>query len=34
VIAVAALPREAGTGKLPAAAFAAWADRVLAAGHD
>jgi acyl-coenzyme A synthetase/AMP-(fatty) acid ligase len=34
VIAVAALPREAGTGKLPAGAFAAWADRVFAAGQD
>ena len=31
VIAVAALPREAGTGKLPAGAFAAWAERALAA---
>ncbi len=31
VIAVEALPREAGTGKLPAAAFAAWADRALTA---
>jgi len=34
VVAVAALPREAGTGKLPATTFAAWADRVLAAGRD
>ena len=34
IVAVAALPREAGTGKLPAGAFAAWADRVLAAAHD
>lgn len=31
IVAVAALPREPGTGKLPAGAFAAWADRVLAA---
>ena len=30
VVAVAALPREPGTGKLPAGAFAAWAEQVLA----
>ena len=30
VVAVAALPREPGTGKLPAAAFAAWAEHALA----
>lgn len=33
IVAVAALPREPGTGKLPAGALAAWADRVLAAGR-
>jgi len=31
IVAVDALPREASTGKLPALAFAAWAERVLAA---
>ena len=31
VIPVASLPREAGTGKLPALSFAAWAERTLAA---
>ena len=30
IVAVAALPREPGTGKLPAQAFAAWAERALA----
>ena len=30
IVAVAALPRELGTGKLPAQAFAAWAERALA----
>ena len=30
IVAVAALPREAGTGKLPAGAFASWARRALA----
>ncbi|MES2993417.1 MAG: AMP-binding protein [Pseudomonadota bacterium] len=30
LVAVAALPREPGTGKLPAGAFAAWAQRTLA----
>jgi acyl-coenzyme A synthetase/AMP-(fatty) acid ligase len=30
IVAVAALPREAGTGKLPAGTFAAWAERMLA----
>ena len=32
IVAVAALPREPGTGKLPAGRFAAWAERALAAG--
>lgn len=31
IVAVAALPREPGTGKLPAGPFAAWAERALAA---
>ena len=31
VVAVPELPRSEGTAKLPAAAFAAWAERVLAA---
>jgi acyl-coenzyme A synthetase/AMP-(fatty) acid ligase len=31
IVAVDALPREPGTGKLPVAAFAAWAERTLAA---
>ena len=32
IVAVAALPREPGTGKLPAGRFAAWAESALAAG--